>query len=120
MSSGSLKSSQRASERPRRRPPPLVSEGQVSPFRQSSMFGHYPFVADPSPCLSLTGFILHTAGRLVNGANLTQTSTEPLSYAFLCVCVVSPEVQKTSMSRFTDDSSIFCKLAARKCEKLPQ
>lgn len=71
-SSGYLQSSQRDSEWPRRPPPPLVSEGQVGSFSHGSMFGHYPFVANPSPCLSPTGRVL----QLVNGANLTDVHYE--------------------------------------------
>lgn len=71
-SSGYLKSSQRDTGWPRRPPPPLVSEGQVGSFSHGSMFGHYPFVANPSPCLSPTGRVL----QLVNGANLTDVHCE--------------------------------------------
>lgn len=71
-SSGYLKSSQCDSGWPRRPPPPLVSEGQVGSFSHGSMFGHYPFVANPSPCLSPTGRVL----QLVNGANLTDVHCE--------------------------------------------
>lgn len=71
---------------------PLECEGQVGSFTCNTMFGHSSFVAGPYPCLSCPHIISLTTALLVNGANLTHTSTVALCVRVcvsVCVCVLN-------------------------------